>query len=112
MGEPASCTGLPGMVNSPHAGCLTVTTMPRSRRCGSCRISPAVRHAPAGTPAPIIAKLHDALTKVQDMPEVQKQFDAQGASVVKMSTADFGKFMADELNKWQRVVKEAGIKAQ
>ena len=46
------------------------------------------------------------------MPEVQKQFDAQGATVVKMSTAGFGKFMADELNKWQRVVKEAGIKAQ
>jgi tripartite-type tricarboxylate transporter receptor subunit TctC len=68
--------------------------------------------APAGTPAPIIAKLHDALTKVQDMPDVQKQFEAQGAAVAKMSTADFGKFMANELNKWQRVVKEAGIKAQ
>jgi tripartite-type tricarboxylate transporter receptor subunit TctC len=68
--------------------------------------------APAGTPAPIVAKLHDALTKVQDMPEVQKQFDAQGAAVAKMSSADFGKFMVDELNKWQRVVKQAGIKAQ
>ena len=68
--------------------------------------------APVGTPAPIIAKLHDALTKVQDMPEVQKQFDAQGASVSKMSSADFGKFMASELSKWERVVKEAGIKAQ
>jgi tripartite-type tricarboxylate transporter receptor subunit TctC len=68
--------------------------------------------APAGTPAPIIAKLHDALGKVQDMPEVQKQFDAQGASVSKMSSADFGKFMVSELNKWERVVKQAGIKAQ
>ena len=68
--------------------------------------------APAGTPAPIIAKLHAALSQVQDMPEVQKQFEAQGASVAKMSSPDFGKFMADELSKWQRVVKEAGIKAQ
>jgi tripartite-type tricarboxylate transporter receptor subunit TctC len=68
--------------------------------------------APAGTPAPIIAKLHEALGQVQDMPEVQKQFDAQGAAVTKMSSAEFGKFVASELDKWQRVVKEAGIKAQ
>jgi tripartite-type tricarboxylate transporter receptor subunit TctC len=68
--------------------------------------------APAGTPAPVIAKLHAALSQVQDMPEVQKQFDAQGASVSKMSSAEFGKFMVNELNKWERVVKQAGIKAQ
>jgi tripartite-type tricarboxylate transporter receptor subunit TctC len=68
--------------------------------------------APAGTPAPIVAKLHEALGKVQDMPEVQKQFDAQGAAVAKMSSAEFGKFIESELSKWQRVVKEAGIKAQ
>jgi tripartite-type tricarboxylate transporter receptor subunit TctC len=68
--------------------------------------------APAGTPAPIVAKVHEALSKVQDMPEVQKQFDAQGAAVSKMSSADFGKFMKTELDKWQRVVKEAGITAQ
>ena len=68
--------------------------------------------APAGTPAAVIAKLHAALSQVQDMPEVQKQFDAQGASVSKMTSAEFGKFMVNELNKWERVVKQAGIKAQ
>jgi tripartite-type tricarboxylate transporter receptor subunit TctC len=68
--------------------------------------------APAGTPAPVIAKVHEALSKVQDMPEVQKQFDAQGAAVQKMSSGEFGKFMKAELDKWQRVVKEAGITAQ
>jgi tripartite-type tricarboxylate transporter receptor subunit TctC len=68
--------------------------------------------APAGTPAPVIAKLHAALSQVQDMPEVQQQFDRQGAAVAKMSSADFGKFMVSELNKWERVVKQAGIKAK
>jgi tripartite-type tricarboxylate transporter receptor subunit TctC len=68
--------------------------------------------APAGTPAPIIAKLHAALSQVQDMPEVQKQFDLQGAAVAKLSSADFGKFVVNELNKWQKVVKQAGIKAE
>jgi tripartite-type tricarboxylate transporter receptor subunit TctC len=68
--------------------------------------------APQGTSPEIIAKLHRALSQVQDMPEVQKQFDAQGAAVQKMSSAEFGKFVDAELNRWQRVVKEAGIKAE
>jgi tripartite-type tricarboxylate transporter receptor subunit TctC len=68
--------------------------------------------APAGTPPEIVAKLHAALSQVQDMPEVQKQFDAQGAAVQKMSSDEFGKFAISEMNRWERVVKEAGIKAE
>jgi tripartite-type tricarboxylate transporter receptor subunit TctC len=68
--------------------------------------------APPGTPPEIIAKVHAALSQVQDLPEVQKQFDAQGAAVHKMSSAEFGKFIESELTRWQRVVKEAGIKAE
>jgi tripartite-type tricarboxylate transporter receptor subunit TctC len=68
--------------------------------------------APVGTPPEIIAKVHTALSQVQELPEVQKQFDAQGAAVQKMSSADFGKFMVAEMNRWERVVKTAGIKAE
>jgi tripartite-type tricarboxylate transporter receptor subunit TctC len=49
---------------------------------------------------------------VQDLPEVQKQFDLQGAAVQKMSSAEFGKFVDSEMSRWERVVKEAGIKAE
>ena len=38
--------------------------------------------APAGTPQPIIDKLHAALTAVQNSPEMQKQFESEGAAVV------------------------------
>ena len=68
--------------------------------------------APAGTPAPIIARLHKELAAVQDMPDVQKQFANEGAEVVKMTTAEFGQHMIREMNKWERVVKEGGIKAE
>jgi len=68
--------------------------------------------APAGTPAAIVERLHKAVTAVQDNPEVQKQFANEGASVVKMSTAEFGQHMVKEMNKWERVVKEGGIKAE
>lgn len=68
--------------------------------------------APAGTPEPIIAKLHHELTAMQDGPELQKQFANEGADVVKMSSAEFGGFIASELAKWGKVVREAGIKPQ
>src|SRR5882757_5891943 len=68
--------------------------------------------APAGTPAAIVEKLHKAITEVQDSPEVQKQFATEGASVVKMTSAEFGQHMVKEMNKWERVVKEGGIKAE
>jgi tripartite-type tricarboxylate transporter receptor subunit TctC len=68
--------------------------------------------APVGTPPAIIEKLHREITAVQDNPEVQKQFANEGASVVKMSTAEFGQHMVKEMNKWERVVKEGGIKAE
>ena len=68
--------------------------------------------APAGTPEPIIARLHKELTAIQDSPEAKKSFANEGAEVVRMSSAEFGTFIASELAKWGRVVKEAGIKPQ
>jgi len=68
--------------------------------------------APAGTPAPIIERLHQAIEEVQNSPEVQKQFSTEGAEVVRMSSAEFGAFIAKEMSKWERVVKEGGIKAE
>jgi tripartite-type tricarboxylate transporter receptor subunit TctC len=68
--------------------------------------------APVGTPEPIIARLHKALEESQDSPEIQQQFEKEGAATRKMSSADFGKFIESEMNKWQRVVKEGGIKAE
>jgi tripartite-type tricarboxylate transporter receptor subunit TctC len=68
--------------------------------------------APAGTPEPIIAKLHREISAIQDSPELQKQFANEGADIVRMSTAEFGEFIVAEIAKWGRVVKEAGIKAE
>jgi tripartite-type tricarboxylate transporter receptor subunit TctC len=68
--------------------------------------------APAGTPAPIIARLHAELTAVQDSPEAKKSFEGEGAQVVRMSSAEFGAFIASELKKWGGVVKDAKMKPQ
>jgi tripartite-type tricarboxylate transporter receptor subunit TctC len=68
--------------------------------------------APAGTPQPIVDRLHKELTAVLASPVTQKQFSSEGAEVVQMSSAEFGAFMVRELQKWERVVKEGGIKAE
>jgi tripartite-type tricarboxylate transporter receptor subunit TctC len=68
--------------------------------------------APAGTPAPIIARLHKELTAIQDSPEMKKQLSVIGADIMKMSSAEFAKHISSELAKWGRVVKDAGIKPQ
>ncbi len=68
--------------------------------------------APAGTPAAIVEKLHSEILAVLDSPEVQKQLSSQGAAVMQMSSAEFGNFMVKEMGKWERVVKESGIKAE
>src|SRR5262249_45107719 len=62
--------------------------------------------APAGTPEPIIAKLHTELTAMQEGAELQKQFAQEGAEVVRMSSGEFGAFIASELAKWGRVIKD------
>jgi tripartite-type tricarboxylate transporter receptor subunit TctC len=68
--------------------------------------------APAGTPVPIIAKLQQEIAAVQQSPEVQEQFARQGASVLQMSTAEFTAFIATEMKKWERVVKEGKLKPE
>jgi tripartite-type tricarboxylate transporter receptor subunit TctC len=67
---------------------------------------------PAGTPQPVIDKLYAAIAKVLDSDEVKKQFDTDGASIVRMNPAEFTKFFGDEYEKWGKVVKEAKIKPE
>jgi tripartite-type tricarboxylate transporter receptor subunit TctC len=68
--------------------------------------------APAGTPSAIIAKLHKEISAIQELPEARKVVEGDGAEMVRMSPAEFGSFMAKEVEKWADVVKRGGIKAE
>jgi tripartite-type tricarboxylate transporter receptor subunit TctC len=67
---------------------------------------------PHGTPKAIVDKLHQEIAAIQDMPEVQKQFENRGAHVEKMGPGELHAFYEKEIAKWGSVVKTAGIKAQ
>jgi tripartite-type tricarboxylate transporter receptor subunit TctC len=68
--------------------------------------------APAGAPPEIVEKLNKAISAALDAPELQKQFEVEGAAVVKMAPAEFGAYIESETAKWGRVVKEGHIMAQ
>jgi tripartite-type tricarboxylate transporter receptor subunit TctC len=68
--------------------------------------------APAKTPIAIVERLHKEINSILGSPEIQKQFDSQGAETAIMSRAEFGKLIKTEMVKWAKVVKEAGIKAE
>ena len=68
--------------------------------------------APAGTPQPIVAKVHDAVAELLDSEKTKKFLDNEGAAPVHMSSAEFGAFITAEIAKWGPVVKQAGMKAE
>lgn len=67
---------------------------------------------PAGMPAAVVEKLNKAIAAAVASANVKDEFAKQGASAATMSPDEFGKFVASELPKWERVVKEGGIKAE
>jgi tripartite-type tricarboxylate transporter receptor subunit TctC len=66
--------------------------------------------APKRTPAEIIEKLNNAINAVLTEPKNQVLLADQGGTVMLGSPADFGKFIAEETEKWAKVIKFAGIK--
>jgi tripartite-type tricarboxylate transporter receptor subunit TctC len=67
---------------------------------------------PAGTPAPVIAKLNAAFVKALQFPDVVARLSADGAAPVGSSAAEFGAYIKNELAKWGKVVKVSGATAQ
>ena len=67
--------------------------------------------APAGTPAPVIAKLNASILKALANPEVKKKLAEQGAEAAGEKPEQFAAFIAAETAKWGKVVKESGATA-
>ena len=64
---------------------------------------------PAGTPRPIVEKLHAALLTTMESPEVKQRFAGGGVDVMTSKTPeDFTGFVAAETARWGKVAKESG----
>ncbi len=67
--------------------------------------------APAGTPQPIIARMNAELAKSLKIPAVQERLAQMGVDVASSSPDELGKFVANEVAKWGKVVRDHKIKA-
>jgi len=67
--------------------------------------------APAGTPKPIVAKLNAEIARVMQAPDLHDRFAAIGIQVRTSTPEEFAAFIRQEMAKWAKVVREAGLKA-
>ena len=68
--------------------------------------------APAGTPREIVTRLHDEIVRALRDAEVGKRLAADGAEAVGSSPEEFAAFIKSEGEKWAKVARAAGIKAE
>jgi tripartite-type tricarboxylate transporter receptor subunit TctC len=68
--------------------------------------------APKGTPPEIINKLNAQINAALADPNIQARFADLGGTVMAGTPADFGKVIADETEKWSKVVNAVGISVE
>jgi tripartite-type tricarboxylate transporter receptor subunit TctC len=68
--------------------------------------------APAATPRDIVNRLHAETVKVLRLPDVRQRFETEGAEPVGNTPEETTAFIRDEISKWTRVIKDAGIKLE
>ncbi len=68
--------------------------------------------APRSTPADIIDKLNGAINAGLADPKFKSRFNELGAETFAGSPADFGKFIVDYTEKWAKIIRAAGVKAE
>ena len=69
-------------------------------------------HVPAGTPKPIIDRLHAEMVKAIKAPDVRERMLGIGADPIANTPAEFSAFVNAEMKKWGNVVRSAGVKVE
>ncbi len=68
--------------------------------------------APAATPRPIIARLHQEIRKLADQADVRERLSVQGAEVMSSTPEALAQRVRDDLAKWGKIVASSGAKVE
>lgn len=66
--------------------------------------------APANTPRPVVERLSAAFKATLETPEIRSKMVSQGADPAYLGADDFARFLAAEMPKWAKAVKDSGAK--
>ena len=66
--------------------------------------------APAGTPRPVVERLHRELSAALAEPDIRAKFDAAGLDIVGSGPDAFARYLQDEVAKWSDIVRRADVK--
>ena len=67
--------------------------------------------APAGTPAPVLQRLHAEITRALQNPEVRAKLAAAGTEVLGSTPEEYAAYIRAEMTRWSRIVRESGARA-
>jgi tripartite-type tricarboxylate transporter receptor subunit TctC len=123
---PVLFDNLPGSIQQIKAGRVRALGVTTAKRVDSVPDVPTIGETvpgyevsvwfgisgPKGIPPEIVEKLNAAVNAVLAMPAIKQRFHELGGEVMPMSSAQFGKLVADETVKWSKVVKSAGLKVE
>ena len=68
--------------------------------------------APAATPKEIVAKLNADIVRVLNLPDTREKFAVNALEPIGDTPAQFGAHIAAEIERWSKVIKAAGMKAE
>ncbi len=116
--------GVPPIIGQIKAGKLRALAVGSARRVPALQDVPTIAEsgyagfetsqwyglmAPAGTPAPVIDKLHDAIADALKNAETTRKITEDGGAVASLTAAQFGTLIARETERWSKVVKAGRI---
>lgn len=68
--------------------------------------------APKGTPRPVVTLLSDRIRKTMTAPDQAKRYHERGLDVIASTPDEFAAHLGNELQKWGRVIRERGMRAE
>ena len=118
-------TGLGNVWDHVKAGKLNLLAVTEERRSGLLPNLPRVGEtvpgyevavwygvwAPAGMPSELTTKLNAEVNRILKLPDVKQRLDLMGAEHVSLSARDAHQLLQREYQRWGKIIKESGIKA-
>ncbi len=120
-------TGVPPVVPLAKAGKVRVLATTGKQRLANLPDVPTLREAgiegadvliwygvvaPAATPKDVIARLNREIVKIMAVPDVREKFAQQGVDPASSTPEEFAQLIRDEVARWGKVIRNAGIKLE